>query len=127
MIMWLIIATFMLHSYNIILGTAPGSFKGLFVKVSRHHNAILGFLRRFNGSMVVYTLKAVKGLKTAYRRLKTWIIQRNAPRQGTQERNRHKLQPVRISCSPSGVMLSTLGAVRSGAQLEPTNHRNRVH
>ena len=95
MIMWLIIAAFMLHSYNIILGTAPGSF----YKVSRHHNALIGVIRRFNGSMVVYTLKTVKGLKTACRQLKTWIKSTTAPRQGKQKRH-PGTEPAPIAAGP---------------------------
>lgn len=99
MIMWLIIAAFMLHSYNIILDTAPGSFTGVFVKVSRHLTALIGFLRRFNGLMVVYTLKAVKGLKMAYRQLKTRIKSTTAPRQRNQARH-PGTEPAKIAAGP---------------------------
>ncbi len=94
-ILCIILAAFMLHSYNIILGTAPGSF----YKVSRHLTALIGFLRRFNSLMVIYTLKAVKGLKTAYRQLKTRIIQHNAP--GQRKQKRHPgTKPARIAAGP---------------------------
>lgn len=95
MIILCIIVALMLHSY----GRNPGTAAGSFYKVSRHHNALLGFLRRSNGLMVVYTLKAIKGLKTAYRQLKTWIIQRNAPRQGKQARH-PGTKPAQIAAGP---------------------------
>ena len=122
-ILCIILAAYCCILSNIIPGTATGSF----YKVSRHPARFLAVFSRFNRLTVIYTTFIFKALKRAYRVLKTWIIQHNAPRQGTQERNRHELQPVRIICSPSGVMLSTFGAAQDQPQLEPTNHRNRVH
>lgn len=126
-ILCIILAAYCCIHNNVILLTAPGSNTGVFVKVSRHPTALEGFKRLISAFMVFYTFLGFAARFKAYRALKTWIMQRNAPRQGTQERNRHELQPVRISCSPSGVMLSTLGAAQDQPQLEPSNRRNRVH
>lgn len=98
-ILCIILAAYCCIHNNGILLTAPGSNTGVFVKVSRHLTALIGFLRRFNGLMVVYTLKAVKGLKTACKQLKKWIIQRNAPRQGNQARH-PGTKPARIAAGP---------------------------
>lgn len=89
-ILCIILAAYCCIHNNVILLTAPGSFTGLFVKVSRHLTALIGFLRRFNGLMVVYTLTGVKGLKMACRGLKTCIKSTTAPRQGNQARHPEK-------------------------------------
>lgn len=82
-VLCIILAAFMLHLYGLHPGTATGSF----YKVSRHPARVLAVFSRFNRLTVIYTTFIFKAVKKAYRRLKTWIIQRNAPRQETQARH----------------------------------------
>ena len=98
-ILCIILAAYCCIHNNAILLTAPGTNTEVFVKVSRHHTRFLAVFSRFNRLTVIYTTFIFKALKKAYRVLKTWVIQHNAPRQGNQARH-PGTEPARIAPGP---------------------------